>query len=64
MNYNIDQNWLFSKQFKAATVTLLLAASLLLAVGAPIAPSASAAVTGTLTLSNSASGTLWGNHCL
>jgi len=64
MNYNIDQNWLFSKQFKAATVTLLLAASLLLAVGAPIAPSASAAVTGTLTLSNSASGTLWGNQTL
>ncbi|NSL75960.1 MAG: hypothetical protein HS052_04840, partial [Thaumarchaeota archaeon] len=53
MNNNLNINWLFSKQFKAATATLLLAASLLVMMGLPIAPSAQAASTGTLTLSSS-----------
>ena len=53
MNYSLNTNWLFSKQFKAATATLLLAASMLMMMGLPIAPSAQAAATGTLTLSSS-----------
>ena len=53
MNYSLNTNWLFSKQFKAATATLLLAASMLMMMGLPIAPSAQAASTGTLTLSSS-----------
>jgi hypothetical protein len=53
MNNNLNINWLFSKQFKAATATLLLAASMLMFMGLPIAPSAQAASTGTLTLSSS-----------
>ena len=53
MIYSLNTNWLFSKQFKAATATLLLAASMLMMMGLPIAPSAQAAATGTLTLSSS-----------
>ena len=53
MNYSLNTNWLFSKQFKAATATLLLAASMLVIMGLPIAPSVQAANTGTLTLSSS-----------
>jgi hypothetical protein len=53
MNYSLNTNWLYSKQFKAATATLLLAASMLVMMGLPIAPSAQAASTGTLTLSSS-----------
>ena len=53
MNYSLNTNWLFSKQFKAATATLLLAASMLMMMGLPIAPSAQAASTGTLALSSS-----------
>ena len=53
MNYSLNTNWLYSKQFKAATATLLLAASMLVMMGLPIAPSAQAATTGTLELSSS-----------
>ena len=58
MNYNLNSEWLFSKQFKAATVTFLLAASMLLFAGVGMAPQAAAANTGTLTLSQ---GQMFGN---
>jgi hypothetical protein len=56
MNYSLNTNWLFSKQFKAATATLLLAASMLVMMGLPIAPIAQAATTGTVELSSEANG--------
>ena len=58
MNYNLNSEWLFSKQFKAATLTFLLAASMLLFAGVSMAPQAVAANTGTLTLSQ---GQMFGN---
>ena len=61
MNYNLNSEWLFSKQFKAATVTFLLAASMLLFAGVGMAPQAVAANTGTLTLSQ---GQMFGNMTL
>jgi len=53
MNYNFNSEWLFSKQFKAATLTFLLAASMLMFAGVGMAPQAVAANTGTMTVSQS-----------